>query len=71
VGALGEGGSLALAGTGRLVELTAESLVLGLQVTQALLKRLTAGTGDGLHTPIIGEVEVGAALTPVAEQGSA
>src|SRR5262245_52755289 len=38
--ALGEGGGLALAGAGRLVELAAEALVLGLQVTQASLKGL-------------------------------
>jgi hypothetical protein len=48
--ALGEGGGLALAGAGRLVELTAEALILGLQVTAASLKGLAAGTGDGLHT---------------------
>ena len=49
--ALGEGGGLALAGAGGLVELAAEALVFGLQVTQASLKGLAAGTGDGLHTP--------------------
>src|SRR6266545_2880841 len=53
---LGEGGRLALAGTGRLVELAAEALVLGLQVTQASLKGLASGTRDGLHTSMIGEV---------------
>src|SRR6266545_2172318 len=53
---LGEGVRLALAGTGRLVELAAEALVLGLQVTQASLKGLAAGTRDGLHTSMIGEV---------------
>jgi hypothetical protein len=47
---LGEGGGLTLAGAGRLVELAAEALVLGLQVMQASLKGLAAGTGDGLHT---------------------
>src|SRR5262245_61520196 len=51
--ALGEGGGLALAGAGGLVELTAEALVLGLQVTEASLKGLASGTRDGLHTPII------------------
>jgi hypothetical protein len=50
--ALGERGSLALAGAGRLVQLAAEALVLGLQVTQASLKYLAAGTRDGLHTPL-------------------
>jgi hypothetical protein len=48
----GEGSGLALAGAGRLVELAAEALVLGLQVTQASLKGLAAGTRDGLHTPL-------------------
>ena len=49
--------SLALAGTGRLVELAAEALVLGLQVAKASLKGLAAGTRDGLHTRIIGDAE--------------
>src|SRR5262249_29366075 len=53
--ALGKGGGLALAGAGRLVELAAEALVLGLQVTEASLKGLAAGTQDGLHTCIIRE----------------
>ena len=53
--ALGEGGGLALAGAGRRVELAAEALVLGLQVTEASLKGLAAGTQDGLHTCIIRE----------------
>jgi hypothetical protein len=35
--ALGEGGGLALAGAGRLVELAAQALVLGLQVVEASL----------------------------------
>ena len=48
--ALGEGGRLALAGAGRLVELPAEALVLSLQVAEASLKGLAAGTRDGLHT---------------------
>jgi hypothetical protein len=55
---LGEGGGLALAGTGRRVELAAEALVLGLQVTEASLKGLAAGTQDGLHTCIIREAEL-------------
>ncbi len=52
--ALGERGSLALAGAGRRVELAAQALVLGLQVAEASLKGLAAGTQDGLHTCIIG-----------------
>jgi hypothetical protein len=48
---LGEGGGLALAGAGHLVELAAEPLVLGLQVAEAPLKGLAAGTRDGSHTP--------------------
>lgn len=51
---LGEGGGLALAGAGRLVELAAEAHVLGLQVVESSLKGLTAGTRDGLHTPLYG-----------------
>jgi hypothetical protein len=69
--ALGEGGGLALAEAGRLVELAAEALVLSLQVTQASLKGLAAGTGDGLHTSIIGEAGAAAARTLAAVQGSA
>src|SRR5262249_61477062 len=52
---LGEGGGLALAGAGRLVELAAEALILGLQVAEASLKGLTASTRDGLHTPLYAE----------------
>jgi hypothetical protein len=55
--ALGERGGLALAGAGRLVELAAEALVLGLQVAEASLKGLAAGTRDGLHTSIIGKAK--------------
>jgi hypothetical protein len=69
--ALGEGGSLALAGTGRLIELTAEALVLGLQGAEASMKGLAAGTRDGLHTSIIVEARAAVALAPGAEQGSA
>src|SRR5262249_2462933 len=58
---LGEGGGLALAGAFRLVELAAEPLVLGLQVTEASLKGLAAGTRDGLHTLIIGLTQAPAA----------
>ena len=49
---LGEGGGLVLAGADRRVELAAEALVLGLQVAEASLKGLAAGTRDGLHTPL-------------------
>jgi hypothetical protein len=52
---VGERGGLALTGAGRLVELAAEALVLGLQVAEASLKGLAAGTQDGLHTCIIRE----------------
>src|SRR5262249_12434661 len=48
--AFGEGGGLALAGAGRLVELAAEAFVLGVQVAEASLKGLAAGTRDGSHT---------------------
>jgi hypothetical protein len=60
--ALGEGSGLALIGAGRLIELAAEALVLGLQVTQASLKGLASGTQDGLHTSTIGEALATAAL---------
>jgi hypothetical protein len=50
--ALGEGSGLALASAGRLIELAAEALVLGLQVVEASLKGLAAGTRDGLHTSL-------------------
>jgi hypothetical protein len=59
---LGEGSGLALAGTEGRVELAAEALVLGFQVAEASLKGLAAGTGDGLHTPIIGVARAAAAL---------
>jgi hypothetical protein len=59
--ALGEGGGLALAGAGRLVELAAEAVVLGLQVAKASLKGLAAGTRDGVHTRIIGVAQALAA----------
>ena len=51
--AFGEGGGLALAGAGRLVELAAEALVLGLQVVDASLKGLAVGTPDRFHAGII------------------
>ena len=44
---LGEGGGLALAGAGGLVELAAEAFVLGLQVTKVSLKGLAASTREG------------------------
>src|SRR5262245_8182630 len=50
--ALGERSGLAFASAGRLVELAAEALVLGLQVTETSLKGLAAGTRVGLHTPL-------------------
>ena len=68
---LGEGGGLTLAGAGGLVELAAEALGLGLQVTEASLKGLAAGTRDRLHTSIIGEALAAAALPPAAVQVSA
>jgi hypothetical protein len=46
----GEGGGLALTGAAGLVELPAEALVVGLQVAEASLQGLAAGTRDGLHT---------------------
>src|SRR6516165_5084156 len=60
--ALGEGGGLALAGARRLVELAAEALVFSLQVAEASLKGLAAGTRDGLHTSIIGGASAATAL---------
>ena len=59
---LGEGGGLALDGTESVVKLAALALVLGLQVTEASLKGLAAGTRDGLHTSILGEARAAAAL---------
>src|SRR5262249_8838168 len=67
----GEGGGLALAGAGRLVELATEALVLGLQVAEASLKGLAAGTRDGLHAFIIGEVRAAAAPPEFAGLGPA
>jgi hypothetical protein len=49
---LGERGGLALAGAGRLVELAAEAVVLGLQVVDASLQGVAAGTWDRLHTSL-------------------
>jgi hypothetical protein len=50
--ALCEGSGLALAGPARLVQLAAEAVVLGLQVMEASLQGLAAGTRDGLLTPL-------------------
>ena len=60
--ALGERSSLTLAGAEGHVELAAEALVLGLQIVEASLKGLAAGTRDGLHAFIIGEARAAAAL---------
>jgi hypothetical protein len=60
--ALGEGPGLAFAGAGRLVKLAAQALVLGLQVAEASLKGLAAGTRDGFHTTILGEPRAVGAL---------
>jgi hypothetical protein len=68
---LGEGSGLALAGAGRLVELAAESVVLGLQVVEAPLKGLAAGTRDGLPTFITSEAGGRSCASPAAEHGSA
>jgi hypothetical protein len=68
---LGEGGGLALAGTVRLVELAAEALVLGLQVTKASLKGLAAGTRDGFHTRIVAKDAAGQLRQFPGEPGSA
>src|SRR5262249_41368555 len=51
--ALGEGPGLALAGAEGRVELTAEPLVLGLQVVDPSLKGLAVGTPDCFHAGII------------------
>jgi hypothetical protein len=59
--ALGEGSSPAFGGAGRLLELAAEGLALGLQVAKRSLKGLAAGIRDGLHTFIIGPVQAAAA----------
>jgi hypothetical protein len=51
--ALGKGGGLALASAGSLVELTAQALVLRLQVVEASLKGLAVGTPNRFHAGII------------------
>jgi hypothetical protein len=51
--ALGEGGGLALAGAGRLVELVAEAVVLGLQVIDSPLEGLAVSTPGRFHVGII------------------
>jgi hypothetical protein len=55
--ALGEGACLALAGAEGRVELTAESLVLGLQVVNPSLKGLAAGTPHRFHAVILRSCE--------------
>jgi hypothetical protein len=50
--ALGEGACLAPSGAGGLGELETEALVLGLEVVEALLKGLAAGTRDAWHTSL-------------------
>jgi hypothetical protein len=50
--ALGEWSGLAFAGASCLVELTAETFVLGFQIADTSLKGLAAGTRDRLHTPL-------------------
>ena len=51
--ALGEGACLAFAGTEGGVELTAQSLVLGLQVVNPSLEGLAVGTPNRFHTDIL------------------
>lgn len=47
--AFGEAACLALAGTDSLVELTAQPLVIGLQVVDSSLKRLAVSTSNRFH----------------------
>jgi hypothetical protein len=54
--AFGEGSGLALAGTQGRIELTAQALVLGLQVVNSSLKRLAVSTPNRCHTGIIRSV---------------
>src|SRR5262245_39112107 len=68
---LGERPGLSLAGTEGRVDLTTEALVFGLQVAEASLKGLAAGTRNEWHTYIMGEAGVAAELTATEEQGSA
>jgi hypothetical protein len=44
-----------LARVPRVAELAAEAAVLGVQVAEACMKGLAGGSGDGLHTSILGE----------------
>lgn len=69
--ALGERGGLALAGARRLVELTPEPLVLGLEVVDPPLKGFAVGTSDRLHDGIVrssgrcsGPERVGGSISP-------
>src|SRR5271166_3763704 len=50
---LGKGTGLALAGARRFVQLLAQAVVFGLQVVDAALKDLAAGTPDRFHSTII------------------
>jgi len=52
-GSLGEGTGLALAGASGFFELLAERIDLRLQMGEAALQRLAAGTDNGLHTVIV------------------
>jgi hypothetical protein len=65
---LGERSGLALAGAGRRVELAAEALVFGLQVTESSLKGLAAGTRDGFHTLIVAKTRQGSGAISTANQ---
>jgi hypothetical protein len=51
--ALGKGAGLALSSAAGLIELTTQSLVLGLQVVDSSLKGLAVGTPNRFHTGII------------------
>src|SRR5262249_36634558 len=57
----GEGSGLTLAGPEGRVELATEPLVLGFEVADASPVGVGAGTGDGLHTPILGVAQPAAA----------
>jgi hypothetical protein len=69
--ALGERSSLTLAGAEGHVELAAEALVLGLQVTQASLKGLAAGTRARFHALIVAKDTAGQLRQFHGQPGSA
>ena len=69
--ALGEEGGLALTCTSRLVKFSAKTVVLGLQVTEASLKGLAAGTRDVFHTLIVAKDPAGHLRQFHGEPGSA